>query len=145
MNDWRRNLVEDDDGLRTILVATRTIAVIGMKQGPDAVSYRIPAFMHERGRAIVPVNPKLGRVLDVEAVATLNDIGEPIDMVNVFRAPGHVPAHAEETLAMSPLPSCFWMQLGIRAPEAAERLARAGIKVVQDRCLLVEYQRLAVP
>jgi len=101
--------------------------------------------MHEHGYRIVPINPKLETALGVAAKPTLGAIDEPIDLVDVFRAPSFVPAHADEVLAMRPRPKVFWMQLGVRSPEAAERLARAGVKVVQDRCLKVEHQRLLGP
>lgn len=144
MSGWRDLLLEDDDAIRAALGMVRMIAVVGFKDDPSADAYRIPAYMAAAGYRILAVNPKLaGReALGTAAVATLLDLAEPVDLVDVFRAPAHVPDHAREALAMRPLPRIFWMQLGISEPASAEALARAGVAVVQDRCLLIEHRRL---
>ena len=113
-----------------------------MKAGEDDDAYRVPRYLQARGYRIVPINPKLERVLGEPAVASLADVGEPIDLVNVFRAPAHVPGNVDEFLALAPAPAAVWLQLGIRHEPAAERLRAAGIRVVQDRCLMVEHARL---
>jgi len=81
-------------------------------------------------------------VLGERCVATLAELAEPADLVDVFRAPQHLPGHTDEILALRPLPRAVWLQLGIRDDASAERLAAAGIRVVQDRCLMVEHRRL---
>ena len=131
-----------DDEIRELLSRARTIAVVGIKAGEDEDAHRVPAYLQQQGYRIVPVSPKLDRVLGEAAHPSLRELREPIDLVNLFRAPRHVPAHVDEILAMSPLPAAAWLQLGIRHDEAAERLEAVGIAVVQDRCILVEHRRL---
>ena len=131
-----------DAQLRQLLENVRTIAVVGIKSGEGDDAYQVPRYMQQHGYRILPVSPKLARVLDEPAKATLADVGEHVDLVNVFRAPPHVPAHVDEVLGLSPLPRAVWLQLGIRHDAAAARLAQEGVKVVQDRCLMVEHRRL---
>ncbi len=131
-----------DDEIRELLSRARTIAVVGIKAGEEEDAHRVPAYLQQQGYRIVPVSPKLDRVLGEAARPSLRELREPVDLVNLFRAPQHVPAHAEEILAMSPLPRTVWLQLGIRHDEAAGRLEAAGITVVQDRCIMVDHRRL---
>ena len=128
--------------LREIFARCRTIAVVGIKSGAGDDAFRVPAYMQRHGYRIVPVSPKLERVLDEPCVASLRDVAGPVDLVNLFRAPQHLPAHADEILALSPLPFAAWFQLGIRHDGAAARLEAAGVRVVQDLCLMVEHARL---
>jgi predicted CoA-binding protein len=131
-----------DEELRDLLARTRTIAVVGIKAGDEDDAYRVPAYLQRAGYRIVPVSPKLDRVLGEPVVASLREVREPVDLVDLFRAPQHVPAHVDEILAMSPRPRAVWMQLGIRHDESARRLEAAGIAVVQDRCIMVDHRRL---
>jgi predicted CoA-binding protein len=132
----------DDAAVRELLARTRSIAVVGIKAGAQDDAFRVPRYLQARGYRIVPVNPGLERVLGEPALASLRDVREPVDLVNLFRAPAHVPAHVDEILALDPAPRGVWLQLGIRHAAAALRLAAAGIAVVQDRCLMVEHARL---
>ena len=136
-----KELVEDA-AIRGLLEGVRTIAVLGIKNGPQDDAFRVPRYLQERGYRIVPVNPKLEVVLGRPVVGSLREIEEPVDLVNVFRASAHVPAHVEEILALQPRPLGVWLQLGIRSDEAAARLLAAGVALVQDRCLMVEHGRL---
>jgi len=131
-----------DDEIRELLSRARTIAVVGIKAGEEEDAHRVPAYLQQQGYRILPVSPKLDRVLGEAVRPSLRELREPVDLVNLFRAPQHVPAHAEEILAMSPLPRTVWLQLGIRHDEAAGRLEAAGITVVQDRCIMVDHRRL---
>lgn len=131
-----------DEELRELLQAVRTIAVVGIKADPAEDAHHVPAAMQARGYRILPVSPKCREVLGERCVASLGELREPVDLVNVFRAPRHVPAHADEILALRPLPRAVWLQLGIRDDASAGRLAAAGITVVQDLCLMVEHARL---
>ena len=131
-----------DAELRELLRRVRSIAVLGIKDGADDDAFRVPRYMQAHGYRIIPVNPKLATVLGEPAKAKLAEITGGVDLVNVFRASQHVPAHVDEILALSPRPLAVWLQLGIRHDEAAARLAAAGIAVVQDRCLMVEHRRL---
>jgi predicted CoA-binding protein len=144
MTDWRRNLVDDDAGLLAILREAKTVAVLGAKPGAAEPAYYVPAYLRERGYRILPVNPVIaGReLLSAEAVGHLADLAEAVDVVEIFRLPEHLPAHADEILALPWRPKVVWFQLGIRNEAAAERLARAGIRVVQDRCMMPEHRRL---
>src|SRR5262249_29146949 len=128
--------------LREIFERCRTIAVVGIKNGPSEDAYRVPHYMQQHGYRVVPVSPKLTEVLGEPAVASLDALREPVDLVNLFRAPQHLPAHVEETLGLLPKPFAVWFQLGIRHDESAARLERAGIRVVQDACWMVEHARI---
>jgi len=134
--------IESDDEIRELLARARSIAVVGIKAGAEEDAFRVPAYLQQQGYRIVPVSPKLDRVLGEPAVPSLREIREPVDLVDLFRAPQHVPAHVDEILAMSPRPRAVWLQLGIRHDEAAQRLEAAGIAVVQDRCIMVDHRRL---
>ena len=138
----------DTDGdapLLEILERCRTIAVVGIKSGAEDDAFRVPRYLQAQGYRILPVNPRLERVLGERCATSLGDVAEPIDLVNLFRAPRHLPAHIDEILALAPRPFAVWFQLGIRHEAAARRLREAGVRVVQDRCLMVEHARLASP
>jgi len=143
--DWRSNLVETDRGIRELLAETRRVAVLGIKT--EAQSYQpafyVPQYLARAGLEVVPVPvyyPEATHILGEKVYRRLADIPGDVDMVNVFRRPADVPAHLEDILAKRP--RSVWMQSGIRNDEVAERLARAGIKVVQNRCLMVEHRRI---
>jgi predicted CoA-binding protein len=131
-----------DARMAEIFDRCRSVAVVGIKDGRDDDAFRVPAYMQRHGYRILPVSPKLERVLGEPCVASLREVAGPIDLVNLFRAPRHLPAHVDEILALAPLPFAAWFQLGIRHDEAAARLEAAGVRVVQDRCLMVEHARL---
>jgi uncharacterized protein len=145
MADWKDNLITDANGIEQLIRDSKTIAVLGIKpesHGDQAAHY-VPAHMAAAGFDVFPVPvyyPEITQILGKPVVRKLVDIGRPIDMVNVFRRPADIPAHVDDILAAKP--KAVWFQLGIRNDEAAEKLARAGIKVVQDRCLMVEESRL---
>jgi predicted CoA-binding protein len=141
---WRANLVDEDAGLVRILRESRTIAVLGAKALPAEPAYYVPAYLARQGYRLSLVNPTLAgtRVLDETVVATLADLPAPVDLIDVFRRPAFLPGHAAEILALPWRPAVVWFQLGIRNDAAAERLARAGIRVVQDRCMMPEHRRL---
>ena len=130
--------------IRDILKTTKRIALVGASANEARPSWIVTKYLLDRGYRILPVNPTLeGRTLfGVPVVGTLAGLAEPVDVVEVFRRPEYLPGHAEEILAMAPRPAAVWFQLGIRHDGAAERLARAGIRVVQDRCMMPEHRRL---
>jgi len=144
MSDWETNLVDDDAGLARILREARTVAVLGAKADAGAPAHYVPAYLAARGYRLHPVNPTLAgrRVLGEVAVATLGDLDEPVDVIDVFRRPEYLPGHAAEIVRLPWRPAAVWFQLGIRNDAAAETLARAGIRVVQDRCMMPEHRRL---
>lgn len=143
MRDWRSNLIEDDAGLARIFRETKRVAVLGMKAGRGEPAYYVPAYLQSHGYAIAAVNPTLvgQQVLGVPVVASLTDL-EGADVIDVFRRPEFLPGHAAEILALPWRPAVVWFQLGIRHDGVAERLARAGVRVVQDRCMMPEHRRL---
>jgi uncharacterized protein len=146
MDDWRESLVTDAAEIRQILRECRRIAVLGIKPESRAAApaFYVPEYMLRQGYDIVPVPvyyPDVVEILGRRVHRSLRDVPGPIDMVNVFRRPIAIPPHVADLLAVKP--RVVWLQLGIAHPAAAETLARAGIRVVQDRCLLVEHRRLA--
>jgi predicted CoA-binding protein len=140
----RNHLVDDDAGLTRILREARTVAVLGAKVGAAQPAFYVPAYLHARGYRILPVNPVLAgqTVFGETVVGTLADLRERADVIDVFRRPEYLPGHAHEILALSWRPRAVWFQLGIRHDGAAAQLARAGIDVVQDRCMMPEHRRL---
>ena len=145
MGDWRENLVDDARGIAELLRQTKTIAVLGIKPESQSAqpAFYVPAHMAAAGYEIIPVPvyfPDLTEILGQPVFRTLAAIGRPIDMVNVFRRPPDIPQHVDDILAAKP--KSVWFQLGIRNDESARRFAEAGIKVVQDRCLMVEQGRV---
>jgi predicted CoA-binding protein len=139
-------LIESDTALRNLLRGLRRVAVLGIKteQQREQPAYYVPADLAARGLEIVPVPayyPEVREILGQPVYRRLVDIPGPVDLVDVFRRPADIPAHLDDLLAKAP--KAVWFQLGIRHDAVAMRLAAAGIAVVQDRCLMVEYQRLA--
>jgi Predicted CoA-binding protein len=144
MTDWKTNLVNDNAGIDGVLRDTKTIAVLGIKPESHAgqAAHYVAAHMAAAGYDVIPVPvyyPEVTEILGKPVFRTLAGIGRPIDMVNVFRKPSDIPPHIDDILAAKP--KSVWFQLGIRNDEAAQKLAEAGIKVVQDRCLMVEEGR----
>lgn len=145
MPDWKANLINDSAGIQQMLRETKSIAVLGIKpesHGDQAAHY-VPAHMAAAGYDVIPVPvyyPEVTEILGQKVYRKLAEIGRPVDMVNVFRRPSDIPPHVDDILAAKP--KFVWFQLGIRNDEAAQKLAEAGIKVVQDRCLMVEQGRM---
>ena len=141
--NWREHLLDKPEQIKRLLESTHRIAVLGIKPSPDAPAYYVPEHAQLAGYEIVPVPvyyPELTEMAGEKVYRKLTDIPGDVDMVNVFRRPVDIPQHVEDILAKKP--KSVWFQLGIRNDETAERLARAGIDVVQDHCLLVELRRI---
>lgn len=141
----RGRIVTDEDEVAEIVRDARVVAVVGMK-GEDQAgepAIEIPRRLQTLGLRVVPVNPKLDRALGEKAYPSLADVTEPFDLVDVFRRIEAIPGVADEILALPAerRPRTVWLQSGIRHDAAAERLAAAGIDVVQDRCLGVDAGR----
>jgi predicted CoA-binding protein len=142
---WRTHLIDDDAAIADLLQRTRRVAVLGIKTANDIgqPAYYVPQYAQRAGYEIVPVPvyyPEVIEILGEKVYRAVADIPEPVDMVNVFRRPKDIPAHVDDIIKARP--ASVWFQLGIRNDAAAERLAKAGIDVIQDRCLLVELQRV---
>jgi predicted CoA-binding protein len=135
-----------DAQLREILSTSPTIAVLGVHNEPEKAAFYVPEYLHEEGYRIIGVNPQFaGNVLFGESVRpTLAEIGEPVDLVDVFRRAELIPQHVEDILAMKPRPKVVWFQLGIKNEDSAHILQAAGITVVQNRCTLADHQRLGL-
>ena len=141
--EWRTHLIEDDAGVASLLARTHRVAVLGIKTAAAAAlpAYYVPAYAQKAGLKIVPVPvyyPDAVEILGEPVCRAVSDIPLAVDMVNVFRRPKDIAAHVDDIIRAKP--SSVWFQLGIRDDAAAERLAKAGIDVVQDRCLLIELQ-----
>lgn len=140
---WRARVVDDSAGIRRILEDTRRIAVLGIKIDATQPAYYVPEYAKQAGYEIVPVPvyyPDATEILGEKVFRTVAAVPGEVDMVNVFRRPADIDAHVDDIIAKKP--KSVWFQQGIRNDRAAERLARAGIEVVQDRCLLVELRRI---
>jgi uncharacterized protein len=142
---WRDNLVSDAEAIARIVRECRRIAVLGIKTEAqhDRPAFYVAEYMARAGYDVVPVPvyyPEVTRILDRPVYRAVRDVPGPVDMVDVFRRPSDIPPHVDDILAARP--RVVWLQLGIRHEQAAETFARAGIQVVQDRCLLVEHRRL---
>jgi predicted CoA-binding protein len=126
--------------LRQILTNARTIAVVGLSDKPDRPGHEIPAYLQSQGYRILPVNPKLTEALGEKAYASLRDIHEPVDVVQVFRRAEDVPPIAADAIALGA--KVLWLQLGIINNEAAATAEAAGLTVVMDACMGATHQLL---
>jgi predicted CoA-binding protein len=128
------------------LLRSKTIAVVGLSDNPQKPSNYVPAYLQSIGHRILPINPTIGEVLGEKSYASLADLPEKPDLVNVFRLPKFIPAIVDEMIALyagKPNPPGLWLQQGITHPEATARAEAAGISVVADRCLMVESKKAA--
>ena len=134
-----------DAYIRGILNTVKTIAMVGFSPKENRPSYFAFKYLHERGYTMIPINPgQAGKeVLGRKIYAKLADVPEPIDMVDVFRAPQFAVGIVQEALALQPRPQVIWMQLGVRSDEAAALAEAAGLKVVMNRCPKIEFGRLS--
>ena len=140
-DDWRRHLIDDDEAIGRLIESTRRIAVLGIKIDPNQPAHFVPEYAQRAGFEIVPVPvyyPEVTEILGKLVYRSVSAVPGDVDMVNVFRRSKDVLPHVPDILAKRP--KSVWMQLGIRSDAAAEQLARAGIDVVQDRCLMVELR-----
>jgi uncharacterized protein len=134
-----------DAYIRGILNTVKTIAMVGLSPKDNRPSYFAFKYLLERGYHMIPVNPgQAGKdILGQKVYAKLADIPEPVDMVDIFRAPQYATGIVKEALALKPRPQVIWMQLGVRNDEAAGLAEKAGLKVVMNRCPKIEYGRLS--
>jgi uncharacterized protein len=144
--DWRENLIESDEDIAKLVRASRRVAVLGIKTEAqqDAAAFYVPKYLQQAGLEVIPVPvyyPDVTHILGQLVYRTVSDIPGELDLVDVFRRPKDLDAHLDDLIAKKPL--AVWFQSGITHDAAAERLARAGIKVVQSRCLMVDHRRFA--
>jgi len=143
--NWRENILTRPEQIRDLISQTKTIAVLGIKteaQSSEPAFY-VPKYMQQAGFRIIPVPvyyPQATEILGEQVFRKLTETPDAVDMVNVFRRPKDIPPHVDDIIAKQP--QSVWLQLGIYHETASEQLAAAGIKVVQDRCLMVDHRRL---
>lgn len=143
--DWKKNILTTDAEIKELLQNTKTIAVLGIKTEEQKFqpAFYVPHYMQKAGAKIIPVPvyyPEVTEILGEKVYRSLAEIPVDVDMVNVFRKSADVLKHTEDILAKKP--KSVWLQLGIRNDEVAEILAKEGIKVVQDLCLMVEHRAM---
>jgi predicted CoA-binding protein len=144
MGDWTENLLEDEARIGALVRSASRVAVLGIKteEKADQAAFYVARFVADHGGEVIPVPvffPDVTEILGKKVYRKVADVPGPVDIVDVFRKPSDIDAHLDDLLAKKP--RAVWFQLGIRNDAAAERLARAGIQVVQDRCLKVEWAR----
>ena len=140
---WEQNLVEDEAGVERVVKSAKRVAVLGIKteEQSDQPAFYVPQYLKSVGVEVLPVPvyyPEVKEILGKPVYRKVADVPGEVDIVDVFRRSEDVPPHVDDILAKKP--KAVWLQSGIRNAEAAERLAKAGIKVVQDRCLMVDHR-----
>jgi uncharacterized protein len=140
---WRSNLIEGWEGVRQVLAATKRVAVLGIRseQHRSRPAFYVPQYLASAGLQVIPVpvyDMHVDEILGQKVFRRLVDIPGELDLVDVFRRSEDIPSHLDDMLAKRP--RVVWFQSGIRNDQVAETLARAGIKVMQDRCLMVEHR-----
>jgi predicted CoA-binding protein len=143
--NWQENIISSPSQIRELILQTKRIAVLGIKteRQSDQPSFYVPHYLAAAGFEIVPVPvyyPEVEEIMGKKVYRKLVDIPDEIDLVDVFRRPRDIQPHVEDILMKKP--KAVWFQSGIRNDDVAEQLAKAGIKVVQDRCLMVEHRRI---
>ena len=131
-----------DETLRELLTSAKTIAMVGASSDPGRPSHGIFGRLLAAGYRVIPVNPGESEVLGQKAYASLQDVKEPIDIVNVFRRPEATPAIADDAVAVGA--RALWLQLGVANEDAAERATRGGLIVIMNSCIAVAYRLLGV-
>lgn len=129
------------EAIRKLLQGSRTIAIVGISAKHDRPSHEVAHYLQKAGYKIIPVNPAYAEVLGEKCYPSLRDIPVKIDIVDVFRKPSDVLPVVDEAIAVGA--GCVWMQLGVIAPEAAQKAAEAGLQVVVDLCTKIEHSRLS--
>jgi predicted CoA-binding protein len=133
-------LITTDPNLKRLFETVRTIAVVGCSPRPERAGHYVAKYLQDLGYRIIPVNPNASEILGEKCYASLRDIPEPVDMVDIFRRAEDLPPIVEDAIAIGA--KFIWIQLGIVNDEAAKRALGAGIEVVMDRCPKIDYPRL---
>ncbi|SFT89368.1 hypothetical protein SAMN05444141_104194 [Pseudovibrio denitrificans] len=134
-----------DDYIQNILESTKTIALVGASNKPERASFRVLGYLLEQGYTVYPINPGQAgtEIAGAKVYASLNDLPEAVDMIDVFRNSEAAGGVIDEAIALPTPPKAIWLQLGVRNDDAAARAEEKGIKVVMDRCPKIEIPRLA--
>ena len=133
-------IITEDEEIKAILQSAKTIAVLGLSPKPDRDSHKVAVYLQQNGYRIFPVRPAQKEILGEKAFASLNDLEQGVDIVDVFRKPDQILEHAREALGLKP--AVFWMQQGIENHDAALLLNAGGVDVVMNKCIKVEHERL---
>ena len=136
-------VISSEAEIKEILISAKTIAVVGVSPKPDRDSNMVALYLKENGYRMIPIRPARKEILGEKAKASLTDLSEPVDIVDVFRRSDQIMEHAREAADLKP--KVFWMQLGIENQEAALFLNAQGIDVVMNRCIKVDHERLIKP
>ena len=144
--NWKEKLIDSPSDIRDLILKTQRIAVLGIKTEAqaDQPAFYVPKYLVSAGFEVIPVPvyyPEVIEILGKQVYRRLTEIPGNIDLVDVFRRSQDIDGHVEEILAK--MPTAVWFQSGIRNDIVAETLAKAGIQVVQDRCLMVEHRLVA--
>lgn len=131
----------NDCNMKELLSTCRVIAVVGLSDDAARPSYGVAAYLQRAGYRIIPVNPSVPEILGEKSYASLKDIPEQVDLVDVFRKPEAVGPIADDAIAINA--KYLWLQEGVVNPEAAEKALKAGLQVVMDKCILKEHRALA--
>lgn len=146
LSDPRKNLITDESGIAEVARSSKRVAVLGIKteEKADQAAYYVPKYLVDAGVEVIPVPvyfPEVTEILGQKVYRRLQDVPGEIDLVDVFRRPQDIDQHVDDLIAKKP--KAVWFQLGITNDRAAMLLAAAGIKVVQNRCLMVDHRRYA--
>jgi hypothetical protein len=134
---------QDAAELKRILESAQVVAMVGLSAKPERDSHRVAKYLQEHGYRIIPVNPAEEEILGERSYPDLEAVPAPVDVVDVFRRPEHVPAIADQAQAIGA--KVLWLQKGVRNDEAAERARQAGLTVVQDQCMMQDHKLLLRP
>jgi len=132
---------QDPRTIQRVLLSSKTIAIVGLSSNPLRASYFVGFYLKRHGYRVIPVNPREKEILGEKSYPSLRDVPEPIDIVNVFRAPDAVPGIAKDAVAIGA--KVLWCQFTVISPEGARIAEEGGLDVVMDRCLKVEHARFA--
>jgi uncharacterized protein len=130
--------MNESERITELLKKSKNIAVVGLSSSPMRPSYGVSAYLQSHGYKIIPVNPEIKGALGEKAYASLSEVPEKIDIVDIFRRSEFVPSVVDEAIRLKP--AAIWMQEGVQHEAAAEKARKVGILVVQDRCLLKEHR-----
>jgi uncharacterized protein len=134
------NLKGDDNAMRDVLIHAKVIAVVGHSDKPERTSYRIAQFLREAGYKVYPVNPMVSEIDGQPSYGSLRDVPEPVDIANIFRRSEYLPEIVEDAIAVNA--KTVWAQLGVYDQVSAQKALDAGLNVVMDACIKIEYLRL---
>jgi uncharacterized protein len=133
------NASSTPDPITQLLRQSKSIAVVGLSSNPARPSHQVAAYLQSAGYRIIPINPNESEVLGQKSYPRLEDVPEPIDIVDVFRRPANVPPIADSAIAIHA--KVLWLQQQITHPASAEKARAAGLLVIEDACLLIEHKK----